>query len=354
MTNLNVGSLIRVPSKVIKFPVKVPPPMKDLGPHGGREFESPAGRFEVYGEILKKYLSFGGSSSVLGFPAGEESPCPDGVGRYQHFQGGSIYWTPDTAAHVVYGAIRDRWSAIGWERSYLGYPTSDEEDFDGGRANQFQGGQIYWWPDVGAIDLHEVVVHYTGLICWHESYEDQGSNSDEPYAIFGIVSPDTTATTHTRIYDGDRAVDTGDSRPDLLELYRGKPGGLIIATTMWENDFGNPEQFVPSIKNAIDTVAKDAQPYVSSIPYIGPIFAAALPYVSKVSEAIAKGVGQLLNLQDDEAGHAETSFTPKDMIVKSARDQNKWEKGIGYKASSGRINHEGGYSYEVFFGLVPA
>ncbi|MHA7986107.1 LGFP repeat-containing protein [Rathayibacter sp. CAU 1779] len=350
MTDVNLSRLAGTPVKVIKFPVRVPP-LKDAGPHGGREFESPSGRFEVYGEILKKYLSFGGTTSVLAFPVGEESGCPDGVGRFQHFQGGSIYWTPATGAHVVYGAIRDRWSSIGWERSYLGYPLTDEIDFDGGRMNQFQGGQIYWWPDTGAIDLHEVVLHYTGMICWHESDHDQSSDSDEPYAIFGVVAPDSTSTVHTRIYDD---VDTGESRPDLLELYRGKPGGLVVTTTMWENDFGNPDQYEPSIKNAIDEAAKDAGPYVSKIPYVGLVFAALLPFVPKVSGAIATGVGKLLNLQDDNAGHAEVAFSPKEMIVKSARDQNQWQQGIGYKASTGRITHDGGYSYEVFFGFVPA
>jgi len=350
MTDLNVARLAGKPIKVIKYPITVPP-IKDAGPHGGREFESPSGRFEVYGEVLKKYLAFGGSTSVLGFPVGDETGCPDGVGRFQHFQGGSIYWTPSTGAHVVYGAIRDRWAAIGWERSYLGYPLTDETDFDGGRMNQFQGGQIYWWSDSGAIDLHEVVLHYTGMICWHESDHDQSSNSDEPYAIFGVISPDSTAVAHTRVYDD---VDTGESMPDLLELYRGKPGGLVVTTTMWENDFGSPDQYVPSIKKAIDDAAKEAEPYLSKIPYVGPIFAAVLPFVSKVSGAIAKGLGQLLGLQDDPAGHAEIAFTPKQMIVTSAREQNRSIEGIGYKASTGRITHDGGYSYEVYFGLVPA
>lgn len=121
----------------------------------------------------------------------DETATPDGVGRYNHFTNGvSIYWTPDTGAHAIWGDIRKRWEALGWERSYLGYPTSDEQDFsEGGRANSFQNGGIYWWPDLGAIDLRGVVLHYTGLVCFGETDWDQSSSSDEPYGIISIRHP---------------------------------------------------------------------------------------------------------------------------------------------------------------------
>ena len=52
----------------------------------------------------------------------------------------------------VKGAIRDKWAELGWERSFLGYPTTDEWPTpDGvGRFNDFQGGSIRWHPDTGA------------------------------------------------------------------------------------------------------------------------------------------------------------------------------------------------------------
>lgn len=73
-----------------------------------------------------------------------ELGTPDGVGRFNHFRGGSIYWTSGTGAREVRGAIRDRWSSMGWERSSLGYPVSDEYDVPGGRQNDFQRGRIRW------------------------------------------------------------------------------------------------------------------------------------------------------------------------------------------------------------------
>lgn len=89
--------------------------------------ESSAGAFEVHGAIRDKYLALGAEASVLGYPRTDETGTPDGVGRFNHFQGGSIYWTPGTSAHEVHGLIRGLWSSHGWETNpQLGYPISDE------------------------------------------------------------------------------------------------------------------------------------------------------------------------------------------------------------------------------------
>ena len=44
----------------------------------------------------------------LHYPVTDETGTPDGVGRFNHFEGGSIYWTPGTGAKEVHGAIRDQ------------------------------------------------------------------------------------------------------------------------------------------------------------------------------------------------------------------------------------------------------
>ncbi|RSD15841.1 LGFP repeat-containing protein, partial [Amycolatopsis eburnea] len=65
------------------------------------------------------------------------------IGRYNHFSlGHSIYYTVATGAHAVKGEIRKRWAALGWERSYLRYPTSDEYVVNGVYRSDFQGGYI--------------------------------------------------------------------------------------------------------------------------------------------------------------------------------------------------------------------
>ncbi len=92
----------------------------------------------------------GWQSSALGYPVTDELVTPGGVGRYNHFQTGSIYWTPATGAREVRGAIRDRWASTGWERGALGYPTSDEYGVPGGRRSDFQRGSIIWDAQTGA------------------------------------------------------------------------------------------------------------------------------------------------------------------------------------------------------------
>src|SRR5215217_2041652 len=109
---------------------------------GGRNYKSGNGGLnmpEVIGDIRVKWLALGGPSSFLGQPLTDELGTPDGLGRFNHFQGGSIYWTPETGAHEVHGAIRDKWASMGFERSLLRYPTSDEQDAPGGRISHFEG-----------------------------------------------------------------------------------------------------------------------------------------------------------------------------------------------------------------------
>ena len=86
------------------------------------------GAHEVHGLIRVKWAQLGGERGFLGFPLTDQKGTPDGIGRFNHFEGGSIYWTPNTGAHEVHGQIRDKWQSMGWETSFLGYPTSDERD----------------------------------------------------------------------------------------------------------------------------------------------------------------------------------------------------------------------------------
>lgn len=110
----------------------------------------------MHGRIRDKYEQTGGVSG-FGYPLTDELPTPDGIGRFNHFQGCSIYWTEQTNAHEVHGAIRERWAQLGSELSYLGYPISDEirvGDSADHRYSLFQGGSIVWTKQTGARDYH--------------------------------------------------------------------------------------------------------------------------------------------------------------------------------------------------------
>jgi len=104
------------------------------------------GAFEVHGSIRARWLAMGGTSSIPGYPTTNEQTTPDGIGRYNHFQNGSIYWTPATGAHEVYGAIRTRWAELRWERGLLGYPTAAPHEDTRNRntflVGEFVGGRV--------------------------------------------------------------------------------------------------------------------------------------------------------------------------------------------------------------------
>ncbi len=109
----------------------------------------------VQGEIRKKWAALGWENG-LGYPVNDEDGTPDGIGRFNHFLKGqaysSIYYTVATGAHNVQGEIRKRWVALGWEKSYLRYPTSDEYVYGAGWRSDFQGGYITWAQATGPVD----------------------------------------------------------------------------------------------------------------------------------------------------------------------------------------------------------
>ncbi len=85
------------------------------------------GAYEVHGDIRSLWGKFGWEQSILGYPTTDETSTPDGIGRFNHFQNGSIYWTPRLGATVVINGFRAYWGAHGWERNpALGYPVSSE------------------------------------------------------------------------------------------------------------------------------------------------------------------------------------------------------------------------------------
>lgn len=114
------------------------------------------GAFAVQGAIAGKWDASGRTN--FGYPYTDETSTPDGRGRYNHFRAmhlpgtpeASIYWTSQTNAHAIYGDIRKKWASIGWERSPLGYPTSDEIQDGAYRRVNFEHGHIRWSSRSGA------------------------------------------------------------------------------------------------------------------------------------------------------------------------------------------------------------
>jgi uncharacterized protein with LGFP repeats len=77
------------------------------------------------GAILAKWESMGGQNSRLGAPRSLEA-AGEGSARYATFDRGAVYWSPQSGAEPLTGAIYDAWASLGYERGVLGLPTSGE------------------------------------------------------------------------------------------------------------------------------------------------------------------------------------------------------------------------------------
>jgi uncharacterized protein with LGFP repeats len=151
----------------------------------GNSISCAGGSGTVIGAIADKYKSLGGCTSVLGRPTSNELPCADGQGRYSTFEIGSIYWRSDIGAFEVHGAIRDKWKALGWENGFVGYPLTDELGSpDGrGRYSVFQGANIYWTPQTGAHEVHGAIRDKWKELGWELGA--LGYPTSDEYAISG-------------------------------------------------------------------------------------------------------------------------------------------------------------------------
>jgi subtilisin family serine protease len=153
---------------------------------GGSIYFSPAtGLHAVYGAYRDKWAAQGWEAGGLGYPTSDESGPMRGGGHGQQFQGGSIFWTPAAGAHPVSGPIRDRWGAMGWEAGALGYPISDGSGpmRNGGWGQAFQGGTIYWTPATGAHAVSGPVRDQWGRLGWENGR--LGYPASEPYGVTG-------------------------------------------------------------------------------------------------------------------------------------------------------------------------
>lgn len=118
--------------------------------NGSIYWSQATGGHEVRGNIRSTWSAQGWENGALGFPTTDEVRTPNGKGAYNHFQGGSVYWSPTTGAHAVDGAIRDRWASMGWESSHLGFPSGAATAVPEGVRQQFQGGAVIWDRATGA------------------------------------------------------------------------------------------------------------------------------------------------------------------------------------------------------------
>jgi hypothetical protein len=115
------------------------------------------------GEVNSKYQSLTPHiRGILGQPKGKEFAYKGG--RIQEYEGGGIFWSENTGAHVVYGSIYKVYK--GAYRVKLGWPLRDEDRglLMRSRVSRFENGVILWSSSVGAFPvLGPICSHYMKL-----------------------------------------------------------------------------------------------------------------------------------------------------------------------------------------------
>ena len=130
--------------------------------------------------IEQKYEQLGGRSGFLGPPATPEILTPGGA--VQSFQNGLITWSPEIGAHEVHGLILKKWGVFHYQNGLLGFPTTDESSTPGGRYNIFQRGVILFKLDTSeAFEIHGAI---------HQKYEDL----DSERGVLGFPTSDERTT----------------------------------------------------------------------------------------------------------------------------------------------------------------
>jgi uncharacterized protein with LGFP repeats len=93
------------------------------------------------GAIYARWHEMGGVTSALGPPTSPESTT-SGTARYATFANGAMYWSKETGAAPLTGAIYEAWAALGYERGALGLPTSGEIQEPQWVKQNFQHGTL--------------------------------------------------------------------------------------------------------------------------------------------------------------------------------------------------------------------
>jgi uncharacterized protein with LGFP repeats len=109
-------------------------------------FTAATGAHLMQGAILEKYESLGGpADSDLGFPTIDEGPgrAPGSVNvTLSGADNPVIFWTPDTGARVVRGPVNAAWDKLGGSSGVLGVPAEDETYKGAVVTQKFIGGEL--------------------------------------------------------------------------------------------------------------------------------------------------------------------------------------------------------------------
>jgi hypothetical protein len=215
----------------------------------------------VIGDISRKWQSLRGTVNDPGEPLDIERPTFDGTGRAQEFQNGTISWHPNIGANYVKGDIRARWFRLG--RENWGYPITDEwttPQDRRGRFNHFavmrgfdstEERSIYWTPQTRAVEVYGAIRDFWGQNGWENGRalfpkEPEKNRADGAPGRIQVFEGEPIVWTPT---DGAAFL-----APDINRVWEYRTGSELAATRLvlkqngnWEfsgtatNQFGDPK-----------------------------------------------------------------------------------------------------------------
>ncbi|MEQ1935249.1 MAG: hypothetical protein ABL962_15425, partial [Fimbriimonadaceae bacterium] len=260
----------------------------------------------IYAEqaINAKWQALGGSPGASLHGTGADTLIEVAGGYRRSYANGSIY----TRRNIVNNdwqfnpffvglATDQRYDQLGGPtNSFLGFPVSDFEpdpNEPGSGVTRFEHGAIYFWPDIGAIEMREISLRYVGFYCFGESNDGPFSASDEVYFTIGVVPTlvEHSGAPMTRLYEN---VDAHEARQDLVELYRGLPFGTALAVTLVEHDDGDRHRYHDLADNAVEKANEKVVEGLAQIPVVGfPLAGVAFVVLSIAQPAITAAVEEL-------------------------------------------------------------
>ncbi|MGY1845050.1 N-acetylmuramoyl-L-alanine amidase, partial [Modestobacter sp. SYSU DS0875] len=118
--------------------------------------------------VRNRYDSDPAARTLLGAQTTPPTLTPDGSGAFAHYVNGSIYASPTTGARILRGPVRDKWASLGWERAAVGYPVTDVTTLSAGDGAfaHFQRGSVYWSQSSGAHVVSGAVRDRWGVSGW--------------------------------------------------------------------------------------------------------------------------------------------------------------------------------------------
>lgn len=320
-------------------------------PPEGTEFVAESVRAEE--AINGKWEALGGSPGAPLHPGGPEGLLEVPHGFRRHYDGGSIYRRNWGLPFFLGPPTDQRYDQLGGPGRYLGFPISDFEpdpEEPGSGVTRFENGAIYFWPDVGAIEMREVSVRYVGFHCFGETGE--WSDSDEIYFTFGVAPTlvEHRNTVQTGIIGGVDAGETRSSGFEPVELYRGLPFGAAISITLVEHDDGDPNKYRDNVEIAVEKTADKIVEGLAAVPVVGVPLAVIATFVFVLTgPAITDAVNELLGTEDDLVGSVGLPLTPKDMMRLTRVGRQDFH-GLQAHIESPLISGDGA-SYKAYFDI---